>query len=135
MDTFRRTGKVDNESNQGGRKRAHGNHDELVERIQTLAHSGLCSPNIAYVLRKQGIEVSDGSVRRWLQESGWAYQQVKVVPKLDKEAKKKRVRWAEQHIGFDWSKVLLTDSKILRGNITPAQAKKEKAWAPFGQAP
>lgn len=135
IDTFRRTGKVDNEPNQGGKNRAHDNRDELVDKVKTLAHSGLCSPSIPFVLRKEGVEVSDRSVRRWLQESGWAYQPVKVVPKLDEEAKMKRVGCVEQHIHFDWSKVLFTDSKIFRGIIMPAQAKKERAWASSGQVP
>lgn len=81
---------VDNEPNQGGRKRAHDDHDILIEKIKSLAQSGLCSPNIACVLRRERIEVSDRSVRRWVQESGWAYQHVKVVPKLDEQAKMKR---------------------------------------------
>lgn len=47
-----------------------------------------------------------------------------------------RVRWAEKHIeeDLDWKRVSFTDSKIFRGSMSPAQAKKLKAWARKGRA-
>jgi transposase len=133
--TFKRTGAVEDDVSKRGRPHAHQNHDEFVEKAKMLARTGMSSTQIRLQLNKEGVQISDRAIRKWLRAAGWTYRSVRATPFLDGEAMEARVRWAEKHIeeNLDWKRVIFTDSKIFRGGMSPAQVKKLMAWAPKGQ--
>jgi len=62
--------------------------------------------------QKTGKKISDRTVRRALHGSGLAYMKKRRKQRLTAANKAKRVQYAKDMTGYDWSKVLWTDETV-----------------------
>ena len=58
---------------------------------------------------KFGIEVSDSTIRRELQEHEYHYIEPKICPKNTWKEQQKRFDWCRRHLNKYWHKIFFTD--------------------------
>lgn len=76
----------------------------------------ITSQGIANKLNKKGVEISQRTVRRRLNEAGAKYNQPLSKPLLTDNHREKRLKWAQDQRSTDWNQVIFSDETTIRMN-------------------
>jgi transposase len=87
--------------------------DEKIVSLAEKEHN-ITSAEIQQRLEKQGVTVSERTVRRRLAEAGGKYLHELQKPLLTEKHRKKRLQWAKNHRDFDWNRVIFTDESTFQ---------------------
>jgi Transposase len=74
------------------------------------------SEDIMKQLNKKGVEISQRTVRRRLNEAGAKYNKPLSKPLLTDNHREKRLKWAEDQRATDWNQVIISDETTIRMN-------------------
>jgi transposase len=103
-------------SNRTGRPRATTQKQD--KKIVSVAErqTFVTSRDITNRLAKTGVNVSERTVRRRLNEAGAKYNQPLSKPLLTEGHREKRLKWAQDHKAMDWNQVIFSDETTVRLN-------------------
>ena len=78
----------------------------------------------------QDLEVSERTVRRELSNLGYVATLPRKVPLLTEQAKINCLSWAQDHVHYNWKKVVFSDETTIQlfRNTMLAWSREKKLW-------
>ena len=85
----------------------------------------------------QDLKVSERTVRRELSNLGYVATLPRKVPLLTEQAKINRLSWAQDHVHYNWKKVVFSDEKTIQlfRNTMLAWSREKKPVQPMVKHP
>ncbi len=87
-----------------------GSSDKKMVSNLAIAHPKWSEVKIGNLAEKRGTPaVSDRTIRRYLNRSGYLKLMPKLVPVMTAKHIENRLNWCQRHQDFDWQRVVFTD--------------------------
>ena len=102
------------EEKRSGRPRCTAEkEDERIVKIAKRNHD-VTSIEIQRELEKRGVEISDRTIRRRLNDAGGKFVKETQKPLLSERHRSNRLKWAKNHQNYNWDNVVFTDESTFQ---------------------